>query len=111
MSEGIPAVGECGQVDVKTDLTDMNKQCKIYMARSKPVLFKKAAAEWPCATKWCASKSPLEFCTWVGLNGERNTPSTMRPSTMRLSTMRPSTMRPWRAGGWTGSGSHPWAMS
>jgi hypothetical protein len=54
MSEGIPAVGECSQVDVKTDLGDMNKQCKIYMARSKPVLFKKAAAEWPCATKWCA---------------------------------------------------------
>jgi hypothetical protein len=52
---GIPPVGQCAQVDIKTDLSDMSKQCKIYMARNKPVLFKKAAAHWPCATKWCHS--------------------------------------------------------
>ena len=28
------------------------KQCKIYMARNRPVLFKGAAKEWPAASKW-----------------------------------------------------------
>ena len=28
------------------------QQCKIYMARNRPVLFKGAAKDWPAASKW-----------------------------------------------------------
>ena len=28
------------------------QQCKIYMARNRPVMFKGAAKEWPAASKW-----------------------------------------------------------
>ena len=28
------------------------QQCKIYMARNRPVMFKGAAKEWPAAGKW-----------------------------------------------------------
>ena len=28
------------------------QQCKIYMARNRPVLFKGAAKDWPAAGKW-----------------------------------------------------------
>ena len=30
----------------------MTQQCKIYMARNRPVMFKGAAKEWPAASKW-----------------------------------------------------------
>eukprot|EP00281_Chroomonas_sp_CCMP1168_P009435 CAMPEP_0206260900 /NCGR_PEP_ID=MMETSP0047_2-20121206/27349_1 /ASSEMBLY_ACC=CAM_ASM_000192 /TAXON_ID=195065 /ORGANISM="Chroomonas mesostigmatica_cf, Strain CCMP1168" /LENGTH=97 /DNA_ID=CAMNT_0053688041 /DNA_START=137 /DNA_END=427 /DNA_ORIENTATION=+ len=39
-------------VDIVTDLSDLNKVCKVYMARNKPVLLKGAAKEWPAASKW-----------------------------------------------------------